>query len=178
MERNYILGKRIIFDVLENKINGINQVIRLGGREASILKILYDDRNRAITKDELNKKVWGDLLVSEASLTKAISNLRKSLESLEGIGCKIKTLPKEGYMLIMDDEIEGVLWNEELPPLEVTNIEEKDMSFLYPQLTTNSGSINFQSKPSHFEMYLPIVISSLLSSLITTTALAMMLHLN
>lgn len=182
MERNYILGKKITFNILTNEINDINQSLKLGGREAAILKLLCDSRNRTITKDELNERVWGKLLVSETSLTKAISNLRKSLESLEGIGCKIKTIPKEGYMLIMDDEIEGVLWDEELPQLEVTNVEEKEMSFSYPQLSTNTTSINLTSKPSSLGMYFPflffVFISALVSSILTTTALAMMLHLN
>lgn len=181
MERNYILGKQIIFDVLTNEIISVNEVLRLGGREAAILKLLCYSRNRTITKNELNEKVWGKLWVSETSLTKAISNLRKSLGSLEGIGCKIKTIPKEGYMLIMDNEIEDVLWGEELPQLEIANIEKKDMSFAYPNLITNEALVEFQSKSSSFVMYLPILIfifiSALLSSIITTF-LSMMLHLS
>ncbi|TOG61299.1 transcriptional regulator, partial [Vibrio parahaemolyticus] len=88
-----------------------------------MLKLLCENANVVISKEDIQDKVWGKVLVSETSLTKAISNLRKSLQMLEGVMCEIKTIPKEGYMLILEDENLGLMVTEDAPPLEVKRIE-------------------------------------------------------
>lgn len=80
MLRNYLLGNQVIFDTLKREVLTTDKIISLGGREASILKLLCENANTVITKEEINDKVWGKVFVSETSLTKAISNLRKSLQ--------------------------------------------------------------------------------------------------
>lgn len=102
MLRNYLLGNQVIFDTLKREVLTTDKIISLGGREAAILKLLCENANTVIAKEEINDKVWGKVFVSETSLTKAISNLRKSLQLIEGVMCEIKTIPKEGYMLILE----------------------------------------------------------------------------
>ncbi|EGQ7740986.1 winged helix-turn-helix domain-containing protein [Vibrio parahaemolyticus] len=130
MLRNYLLGNQVIFDTLKREVISPEQIISLGGRESAILKLLCENANVVISKEDIQDKVWGKVLVSETSLTKAISNLRKSLQMLEGVMCEIKTIPKEGYMLILEDENLGLMVTEDAPPLEVKRIESKDVAMI------------------------------------------------
>ncbi|EFP98450.1 putative transcriptional activator ToxR [Vibrio caribbeanicus ATCC BAA-2122] len=104
-ERNYALGCDVIFDVLKREVISNHRLERLGGRESAILHLLCERANQVITKDEMHEKVWGKVLVSETSLTKAISNLRKVLACFDTLECEIKTVPKEGYLLIIEDSL-------------------------------------------------------------------------
>ncbi|MBD1196679.1 winged helix-turn-helix domain-containing protein [Vibrio cholerae] len=130
MLRNYLLGNQVIFDTLKREVLTTDKIISLGGREAAILKLLCENANTVITKEEINDKVWGKVFVSETSLTKAISNLRKSLQLIDGVMCEIKTIPKEGYMLILEGENLGLMVTEDEPPLEVKRIESKDLAMI------------------------------------------------
>lgn len=102
--RRYILDleKKLIFDSLKREITINGQAIRLGGRESDILKLLCDTPNTLITKDRLHVEVWGSVYVGDTSLTKAISNLRKALGQIRDARFEIKTVPKEGYIFIID----------------------------------------------------------------------------
>ena len=79
MERNYTLGKEVIFDALKCEILADEQIVSLGSRDGAILKLLCEQSNTVVLKEEIHEQVWGKVLVSETSLTKAVSNLRKHL---------------------------------------------------------------------------------------------------
>lgn len=119
MARNYMLGNRIVFDVLKREVITEDNVVSIGGREAVILKLLCDNVNEVVRKEYMQENVWGNVFVSETSLTKAISNLRKSLAQCDNLACEIKTISKEGYILILDESVSGVFFQEEQPTLEV-----------------------------------------------------------
>lgn len=101
--RNILIGEDVYFDTLKREIITAEERIILGGREAAILHMLCLSPNQVVEKEEINNTVWKGIIVGETSLTKAISNLRKSLKSASGIKCEIQTVPKTGYMLIVDD---------------------------------------------------------------------------
>ncbi|CAH8236233.1 VttRB [Vibrio aestuarianus] len=103
MMRNILIGEDVCFDTLKREIVTARKRIILGGREAAILHMLCLSPNQVVEKEEINNTVWKGIVVGETSLTKAISNLRKSLKSASGITCEIQTVPKTGYMLIVDD---------------------------------------------------------------------------
>ncbi|EJL6463947.1 winged helix-turn-helix domain-containing protein, partial [Vibrio cholerae] len=100
--KRYFLGNGITFDALKREIKVNKQLLRLGGRESEILKLLCENPNMVLTKEDIHIKIWGSIYVSETSLTKAISNLRKALSAIEDLCFEIKTIPKEGYILISD----------------------------------------------------------------------------
>lgn len=120
--RNYALGKNIIFDVLKRQIFLNEKFVNLGGREAAILKLLCEKSNQVISKEEINTEVWGKVFVNETSLTKAISNLRRIFVQFDVVACEIKTIPKEGYMLILEEEYTGPFMQDEPLMLEVKNV--------------------------------------------------------
>lgn len=63
-----------------------------------LLEILYQHRGRVVSKEELKKALWPNTIVTEDSLTKAISKLRKFLDY--GLSqSAIQTVNGNGYVL-------------------------------------------------------------------------------
>lgn len=122
MERKFFLGNQVVFDTLKGEISSDLKSVGLGSRDAAILKLLCEQRNKVVQKEDIHQHVWGKVLVSETSLTKAISNLRKSLSLFEELTCQIKTIPKEGYVLIQDDDISDGFWLDELSTFDIKNV--------------------------------------------------------
>jgi DNA-binding winged helix-turn-helix (wHTH) protein len=83
-----------------------NQLLEPGpvGQEYTLLEYLYQHANRAISKDELLKAVYGNITFiesSEEALAQLISRLRKKIEPGQKAGqtIYIKTVPRFGYKL-------------------------------------------------------------------------------
>ncbi|MPY23332.1 helix-turn-helix domain-containing protein [Shewanella psychropiezotolerans] len=169
MTRNYALGNQMIFDVLKRQISAGKQIINIGGREAAILKLLCDKENRVISKDEINDKVWGKVFVNETSLTKAISNLRRSLAQFDSLACEIKTIPKEGYMLILDEGLTGISIAEEPLVLEVKNVMKSNkLHFNTPmQAPPSIHTVGIQ-RTELMVMILLCFFSALFAAMLTT----------
>ncbi|ASU22435.1 hypothetical protein CCZ37_07450 [Vibrio qinghaiensis] len=157
-ERFYFLGEGIIFDSLKREIVIDNDRLRLGGRESEILKLLCDNPNKIITKEDIHIKVWGSIYVSGTSLTKAISNLRKLLSTISTLACEIKTIPKEGYTLISDN-----LSAMKMPAYLATDVIQEDYSseeVTFHQNSTEATSDIFLQKSMLYSILLVSVISS------------------
>lgn len=61
------------------------------------LLILVEARDRVVTKEELLRRLWPDVVVEEASLTQQIFIVRKALEDGSGGPEAIATIPRLGY---------------------------------------------------------------------------------
>ena len=64
-----------------------------------VLIALIEARDHAVGKEDLLRKVWGDAIVEEGSLTSHVSLLRKALGE-DGHGGFIETIPKRGYRFV------------------------------------------------------------------------------
>ncbi|MBS0044980.1 winged helix-turn-helix domain-containing protein [Shewanella sp. M16] len=124
MITEYALGHQISFNPLKRQIYKNEHVVNIGGRESSILKLLCDDVNSVVRKECIQQTVWNNVYVGETSLTKAISNLRKSLCLFDGLTCEIKTVSGEGYVLIIDDGTFDVFFTEDFNLIEVKSVTE------------------------------------------------------
>ncbi|AYV25078.1 winged helix-turn-helix domain-containing protein [Vibrio mediterranei] len=166
MERNYILGNQVIFDVLKREIVASDGVVNLGGREAAILKLLCEQSNQVLSKDDIHEQVWGKVQVSETSLTKAISNLRKSFTLFSQLACEIKTVPKEGYILILDEEAVAQVSVEYIPTLAVKSVVSSTKPVMsFPNFNSVSESVSFPIRKTFWFAILFFV--SLLTSVLT-----------
>ncbi|MFW7525787.1 winged helix-turn-helix domain-containing protein [Vibrio ostreicida] len=180
MERNYVLGNQVIFDILKREIVATDQMVNLGGREAAILKLLCERSNKVISKDEIHEQVWGKVLVSETSLTKAISNLRKSLALFIDLACEIKTVPKEGYMLIIDDDAVAEFSAEEMPTLAIKSITSSTKPVNHsPYFNPSAPQILLDNAPAAAPVkgtfwFTMVFSASLLASALTTGILLIM----
>ena len=66
----------------------------------AVLAELVSAYPQMISKDDLIKQAWGDVIVSDDALLRVISQLRKALKDNARSPKFIKTIPKRGYQLI------------------------------------------------------------------------------
>ncbi|EGQ7944554.1 transcriptional regulator [Vibrio cholerae] len=138
-DRYYLLGEAIAFDTLKGEIIINENIYNLGGRESELLKLLCENQNQVLRKQDIHMKVWRSIYVSDTSLTKAISNLRKQLRVINGLDCSIKTVPKEGYVLISDNLL--------MTKSSVSAQHEKTEIFEdAPEKINDDSHIDFESK--------------------------------
>ncbi len=79
-------------------IDGRSQSLR--PRTASVLKCLLDRPGDVVSKDELLRAVWSDLVVTENSLAQCIKEIRRELgDAQEAI---LKTVHRRGYTIAVE----------------------------------------------------------------------------
>lgn len=76
--------------------------VELQPRVFSLLAYLVEQRDRAVSKDELQDQVWTGLVVTEASLTRAVMKLRQAVGDDAGTQSVIKTVHGHGYRFVAD----------------------------------------------------------------------------
>mgnify|MGYP001825636075 CR=1 FL=1 len=73
-----------------------------------LLIYLIQNRERLVTRHELMETVWGDTVISEAALTKAVARLRKALGDDSVTHRYLETVRSRGYRFVADvEEIES-----------------------------------------------------------------------
>lgn len=97
------LNKNYFFDI-ESKVltNLVGDIISLGENEKRVLSFFVSNKNTVISKKQLIESVWNarGVQVDEASVTQAISSLRRSLSDSIKRPKFIKTEPRVGYKFI------------------------------------------------------------------------------
>jgi TolB-like protein len=71
--------------------------IELRPRSFAVLRMLAENAGCLVCKDEIIAKVWGDVVVTEDSLTQCIADIRKAIAD-EGHHV-LRTVPRRGYLL-------------------------------------------------------------------------------
>lgn len=97
MEQNHDSGQRFAFgefvlDLQEAALTCGGQIILLSPKEFELLCLLVSHAGHLIHKETLIRHVWPDTFVSDSSLLRTISVLRKHLGH-----DSIRTVPKRGY---------------------------------------------------------------------------------
>ncbi len=69
----------------------------------ALFQILVNHKNDVVTRDELMSFVWKEAVVSEESISKAVSDLRKFILKNDIANFKITTISKLGYKLEVDE---------------------------------------------------------------------------
>ena len=75
--------------------------------EPIVLKLLIyliSHRDRLVTRQELMDTVWGDTVISESALSKAVARLRKALEDDSAAPRYLETVHSQGYRFIAEVE--------------------------------------------------------------------------
>ena len=74
--------------------------IELTKNEIFILKLLIEQKNKIVSREELIKSLWDDeRFVSDNTLTVNVNRLRKKLDEI-GLGRFIETKVGQGYMAV------------------------------------------------------------------------------
>ncbi|MGB5688618.1 MAG: winged helix-turn-helix domain-containing protein, partial [Woeseiaceae bacterium] len=83
------------------------QEIHLEPVVLNLLIYLIVHRGRLVTRQELMDTVWGDTVISESALTKAVARLRKALDDDSASPRYLETVRTQGYRFVAEvDEIE------------------------------------------------------------------------
>ena len=80
------------------------QVIHLEPTVLKLLVFLIGNRDRLVTREELMDTVWGDTVVSESALSKAVARLRKALDDDPRAPRYIETVHSKGYRFVAEVE--------------------------------------------------------------------------
>jgi adenylate cyclase len=86
---------RFVLDERRGCLRDDQRDIELRPKSFEVLKILAENPDRLVSKDELLSAVWPDVHVTEDSLTRCISDVRQALGDEEQR--IIKTVPRRGY---------------------------------------------------------------------------------
>ncbi|MCG9784580.1 winged helix-turn-helix domain-containing protein [Vibrio brasiliensis] len=75
------------------------QATKLKGPDCRVLEVLIENKGQVVSKREILKSAWGERVVSDASLTQSIAQIRLALGDNGKEQKYIKTLPSQGYLL-------------------------------------------------------------------------------
>ncbi|NML17175.1 winged helix-turn-helix domain-containing protein [Azohydromonas caseinilytica] len=82
------------FDPLRGELRLGGHCARLRPRSAAVLAMLLEERGRVVGREELMRRVWPDVVVTDDSLAQCIKEIRRALGPAAD---RIRTLPRLGY---------------------------------------------------------------------------------
>src|SRR5438270_4615408 len=96
-ERQFCFG-RFVLDLKRGSLCGEEGgEIKLRPKSFEVLRYLVENAGRLVPKDELIKAVWPNVIVTDESLARCISDVRLALHDQDQQ--IVKTVPRRGYML-------------------------------------------------------------------------------
>lgn len=92
------LGQYLI-EPRQNRIARHDTSVRVEPRVMDVLVCLAEHAGEVVSRDALNARVWGDVVVTDQAVTNCISELRHHLGDDRSANRVIETIPKRGYRL-------------------------------------------------------------------------------
>ena len=89
-----------VLDVQSHTLRRGEGEIHLGERAFGVLRLLVENAGRVVTRQELIDAVWRDVIVSDDSLARAVSDLRTALRDDASHARYIRTVHRQGYLFI------------------------------------------------------------------------------
>ena len=94
--QTYLRFERFTLDLARGRLRAGDRDIELRPKCFDVLRYLAENADRLVTKDEILKAVWPNVIVSDDSLSRCMSDVRFALgDSDQRI---IKTVPRRGYL--------------------------------------------------------------------------------
>lgn len=90
---------KVVIDRAMNRVKVKDMDISLKTMEYKLLCYLASNKNRVVTKDELFRNVWGDVITGDGTLNVHIRHLREKIEEHPNEPQYIKTIWGTGYVL-------------------------------------------------------------------------------
>jgi DNA-binding winged helix-turn-helix (wHTH) protein len=79
--------------------------VRIIPRYFDLLVLLVEERHRAVTRQEIFDRAWGDVVVSDGALSQAVRTLRRALDDAAQTSQFIRTVSRHGYQFVAPDVI-------------------------------------------------------------------------
>ncbi|MGP2412478.1 winged helix-turn-helix domain-containing protein [Yersinia sp. 2553 StPb PI] len=87
----------ILFTPQKRIINKGGSFIKMRNKESEVLFLLCHNYPDSLTRDDIEKEIWGGSYVTDNTLTQTISNLRNALD--DKAHELVTTIPKKGYCI-------------------------------------------------------------------------------
>src|SRR5258707_15652291 len=87
--------KGYTLDIVHNSLRAADREVTLRRKSLELLRYLAENPGRLVTKEELIKAIWPNVVVTEESLTHCVSEVRQALGDSEQT--IIATIPRSGY---------------------------------------------------------------------------------
>ena len=107
----------ITFDADTRQLLRGEAEVHLSPKAFELLKVLVDNRPRALSKSELHKHLWPATFVSEANLASLIAEVREALEDPARHSRFIRTAHRFGYAFCGEETPAG----DAAPPIELAS---------------------------------------------------------
>ena len=98
--KNVLQFEDFELDIASREMRRDGEVVPLEPRVFSLLVYLYENRHRAVDKDEIQDAVWKDMIVSETALTRAIMKARRAANDSADKQAVIRTVHGHGYQFV------------------------------------------------------------------------------
>jgi DNA-binding winged helix-turn-helix (wHTH) protein len=109
----YRFGDFVLSPARRALASGDGRPVALIPRYFDLLVFLIEQRDRAVTKQEIFERVWVDVVVSDSALTQAIRSIRLALGDDPRESRFVRTVSRRGYQFIfapVAEEDDAGLW--------------------------------------------------------------------
>ncbi|MBU2893072.1 winged helix-turn-helix domain-containing protein [Colwellia sp. D2M02] len=79
-----------------------NEWLAVEARQLKLLHLFVKNHGKALSRNQIMNALWSDTIVSDNSVSQAVTQLRKSLHDDKDTPRFIKTVPRVGYQLIAE----------------------------------------------------------------------------
>lgn len=95
----FVFGEHSL-DVARRELRRGGELVALEPQVCDLLIYLIENRDRAVSRDDLLDAVWGGRIVSEPALTTRINAVRKAVGDSGAAQHLIRTLPRRGFRFV------------------------------------------------------------------------------
>jgi DNA-binding winged helix-turn-helix (wHTH) protein/TolB-like protein/Flp pilus assembly protein TadD len=95
----FFVGEWLVEPAL-NRISRSDRVVRLEPKVMELLVLLAARSNEVVAKDEISRSLWPEVFVTESSIFRHVSLLRRALADDRKEPRYLQTIPKKGYRLV------------------------------------------------------------------------------
>ena len=95
-------------DLVTHELTREGSVIPIEPQVFALIELLIANKERVITKDELNERIWGGRIVSEAAVNSRIRSARQAIDDDGAQQRLIKTVRGVGFRFVGEVETEAI----------------------------------------------------------------------
>lgn len=102
-----VLSERVALDVDRGVLERNNEIVALRPKAFAMLCFMVSNSGRVLSKDELIQAVWGNVIVTDDSLTQVVVDVRRAIG--DETGSQLRALRKRGYLFSIPASLDCAL---------------------------------------------------------------------
>lgn len=150
-KERFLVNGKVTFDVITSELSDDFQTVKLAYTDAKTLHLLISNLGDVIARDIIIDFSWKGRVVTDSSLAKSISNLRKVFRNFGLNDESIITVPRIGYKLVCS--VIKLVDNEEPTNMAIDSSipgEIQSNNYIFP-LEISNADINSINDDSHLK---------------------------